>query len=57
MGTLVLTEEEAALLLDGLDELRDEAVAENNVKCFLGQRVEAIEEIDKLIAKLRTVRS
>lgn len=56
MGNLTLNEEETKLLLDGLDELRDEAVSENKVKCFMGRPVEAIEKIDALVAKLRTVR-
>ncbi|HEV3059718.1 MAG TPA: hypothetical protein VGY48_15815 [Vicinamibacterales bacterium] len=57
METLALSEEEAKLLIDGLEELRDQAVSENKVKCFLGQPVEAIQKIDVLISKLRAVRS
>lgn len=53
MKTLKLTDEEIALLTDGLDHARDEILSENRVKVWLGQPIEALEKIDALVTKLR----
>jgi hypothetical protein len=55
MENLALTKEEAELLIDGLEDLRDEVVEKNHVQLYLNKRVEKLEEIDALIIKLRKV--